>query len=890
MPANWYSLDAAQALRELGSQEKGLSEAEAVERLQKFGYNRLAAGKRTTALGMFVAQFNNFLVLILIAAGGVSFFLGDEVDAIAIFAIVVLNAVFGFVQEFKAEKAMEALKKMTALHAKVVRDGIPREIDAAELVPGDLVLLDEGSKFPADLRLIESVNLKVDEALLTGESNPVTKTAESLDGKRVLADQKNMGFMNTIVTYGRGKGLVIGTGMQTEFGKIAGIIKEIEEEDTPLKKKLNGLAKQLGWGTMAIIAVLFAIGLFEGRPWLEMFITSVSLGVAAIPEGLPAVITITLALGVQQMAKANALVRRMPAVEALGSATVICSDKTGTLTRNEMVAERVYVNGRMLEVSGTGYELEGKLLFEGREVRLGEDRELTGLLEAANNCNDASIAGTNGTISAVGDPTELALIALARKGGAKEKMSRLDEVPFSSERKMMTTVHAVNGKTLAYSKGALERMLEACDRVSELGSVKPLTAEKRQALTLVGNQLAEQAYRVLGLAFKELDQGTGSEAYERGLVFLGLVGLRDPPREEVVEAIALCHSAGIKVKIITGDNALTAKAIGEKIGLPSPQVFTGNDLDALDEQGFREAVKAASIFARVNPEHKFRIVKALKEMGEIVAVTGDGVNDAPALKQSDIGIAMGIKGTDVTKEASDIVLRDDNFATIVKAVKEGRRIYANIRSFIRYLLAANITEVLIVAIATTAALPLPLSAIQLLWINLVTDGLPALALGVEPAEQDLMRRKPANPRAKVLHGMLPFIAISGLLGTVAALVGYGEGLGLLGLGSGHEGVEKARTVVFTIVVIYEMFLVFNARGDVKSIFELHPFSNKWLMAGVASAIGLQFLVIYHPLLQPFFKSVPLDLEDWGVILACSALAFTVPYLNRGWRKLRHGKK
>lgn len=890
MSDSWHSLHVGQVFDKLKTGENGLSQHDAKQRLEKFGLNKIKEGKQKTVFEMVIEQFKEFLVLILIGAAIVSYAVGEVLDAAAIIAIVIINAIIGVVQEFKAEKAMGALKAMTALKAIVIREGKKHEIDAEQIVPGDIIVLEAGMKVPADLRLIEAVNLKIDEALLTGESNPVSKKIEPVAGEKTIADRVNCAFANTLVTYGRGVGIVIETAMQTEFGKIAEKLGQIEEEQTPLQKNLAHLGKQLGLLFVGLVALVFAVGVFtKGFSWhniMFMFQTAVALAVAAIPEGLPAVVTVTLAVGTLQMAKKNAIVRKMSAVEALGSATVICSDKTGTITRNEMCVEKVYADGKQFVVNGTGYSRAGEILLGERKVDAKKMPGLWKLLEISENCNDAEInEDERKQVEVIGDPTEAALIALAGRAGITTKMQRADEVPFSSDRKMMTTVHKIDGKLVVYTKGALGKILVACDRIYENGKTSKLTQEKRKQLIQVEADFSSKAYRVLAFSFKEISQG---REYEKGQTFVGMAAMKDPPRDGVKEAIELCKTAGIRVVMITGDNAITAKAVGERIGMFNTAVITGEELDKLDKKEFAEAVKSHDIFARVDPHHKFDIISTLKDHGHVVAVSGDGVNDAPAVKKADIGISMGIKGTDVTKEASDVVLRDDNFATIVAAVQEGRRIFSNIKSFVRYLLAANVGEVAVIFGSILARLPTVLEPLQLLWINIVTDSLPALALGYEKADKGIMDKKPRDPKEGVLVGSAPYIAIAAIfvLGTTLAAYFYGmqedvsKGLDLFD----DELPNKARTMAFATIVVFELLFAFSSRMIDKTAFELPLFSNKALWLAVSASFLLQVAVVYHGFLQKIFETVPLGLTDWAIVFALASTSFAVPYVARVFKK------
>ncbi len=899
MPGNWYNLGAENVIKKLGSGENGLSEKEAKKRLEKYGLNKLVEERRPSVLRLFFSQFTSFLIIILILAGIVSFLIGESINAIAIFVIIIINAILGFVQEYKAEKAIEALKKMTALKARVIREGILKEIDSKLLVPGDLIILDTGDKVPADVRLSESINLRVDEAVLTGESNPVGKNIEEIAGELPISDRKNLAFANTIVTYGRGKGIVVETGMQTEFGKIAGMIKEIKEEETPLRKRLEVLAKQMGIGIIIIVLVLFGIGIVRGIEAYEMFMVSVSLGVSAIPEGLPAVITITLALGILQMARNNALVRKMPSVEALGSATVICSDKTGTITRNEMVVEKIYVNNKLIDVSGKGYEPTGEFLFEGKGINPLKEKALELLLQIGAECNNAVLSREKKLHSILGDPTEGALIVAAEKAGLKNSLKRIGEIPFSSERKMMTTINEkAKGRRAAYSKGALEEILSICEFIYEDKGVKRLSEAKRKELINKEEMLAKKAYRVLAFAFKELGKEEKDGEIEKGMVFVGLAAMRDPPRKDVKMAIALCKSAGIKVKIITGDNALTASAIAEKIGLEG-KAINGKGIEGLKKEELKKIIQETTIFARASAEHKYKIISILQEIGEVVAVTGDGVNDAPALKKADIGVAMGIKGTDVAKEASDIVLRDDDFSTILVAIKEGRRIYANIKNFIKYLLSVNFSEIVLISFTSIFFLPLPLLPLQILWLNIATDSLPALALGRESSEPGIMNKPPRNPKEGILARTKTFLLIATIIAATTTFIGYLYGMhqdNLAGIDLNDFDVpSKARTIALSVSVIFELLFVFNCRVENKSALELNPFSNKALVGAVLISFLLHCSMVYFlPFAATFLGApglnalafVPLSLLDWIIVIALAALCLLVPYFERALKKIK----
>ncbi|QQR92584.1 MAG: calcium-translocating P-type ATPase, PMCA-type [Candidatus Iainarchaeum archaeon] len=878
----FYQQPIEEVLRGLKTTNNGLSSGEAERRLGIYGKNKITLEKKIDVLGMLIGQFTELLVLVLIAAGILSALFGDITDTIAIFAIVILNGILGFLQEYKAEKAIEALKKMGALKATVRRDGKLVEVEAENVVPGDVVVLEEGTKLPADIRFLEIVDAEVDEAILTGESHSVSKNLDVLLGTKAVADRKNMGFANTSIVRGRGIGVVVGTGMKTEFGKIAKSLEEIEDEDSPLKKQLEVLAKQLTIGVVGVIIILFILGfVIEQRPFVEMFLLAISLGVAAIPEGLPAITTITLALGIQQMAKRNALVKHLPSVETLGSTTVICSDKTGTLTKNEMTVEYVYADERLVQVTGVGYSSQGQLQWNNQPVVLNSDAyagmELT--IENGLYCNNADYNPKNESM--VGDPTEGCMLVLAHKAQLQSTSKRVKEIPFTSERKRMSVVLQFSDRSFrVYSKGAIEKIMESCTYALEHGKRIPLTQVKKNQFLQQAEVLSKAAYRVLAFAYKDISNLEGE--MENNLTLTGLMALRDPPREEVKQAIAVCQQAGITVKMVTGDNPITAQAIAQKLGM-NGRVITGMELNTLSEQEFQQAAIHCTVFARVDPEHKYKIVQALQKTGEVVAVTGDGVNDAPALKKADIGIAMGIKGTDVAKEAADVVLKDDNFATLVNAVEQGRTIYQNLQGFVRYLLAANLGEVIIVSLGFFLKSGEILSPIQLLWINLVTDALPALALGEDPPSKDVMQRKPRDPHAGILNQMPSFIILAGVMSTIVTFAAYFYGL--------QTSAVYAQTMAFTGIVVFELMLVFNARQEGKSWLQLSPFNNIWLVIAVIASFGVQLLALYTPFLQGILQTVPLNIEDWFVIMGMSFVAATMlPYLNAAWLRFRNKEK
>jgi len=879
----WHSLDVEEVLRKLRTSEEGLSEEEARRRLEEFGPNELRKEKGKSPWSIFLDQFKDFLILLLLAATLVSLLIGEAFDAAAIMAIVVMSAFLGFLQEYRAERALEALKKMAAPEAVVLREGRERRIPAREVVPGDIVLLHPGDKVPADARLVEQFNLRVDEAPLTGESVPVNKEVAVLPPETALADRKNMLYAGTVVTYGRGKAAVVATGMGTEFGRIAQMIQTVVEEETPLERRMAEIGKWLGIGSLAVVAVVALLGLLRGHALLEMFLWGVSLAVAAVPEALPAVVTGALAIGVQRMARRNAIVRRLPAVETLGCTTFICSDKTGTLTKNEMTVRRIWLDGETIEVTGVGYEPEGEFIRGANAIE--EDEGLKLLLRTALLCNDAHLERESETWTLIGDPTEGALVVAAAKAGLDKKeldrlYPRIAEVPFTSERKRMSTIHTTpigaNGRSplLVCAKGAPEIVLARCDRIWRDGRIVELDEATRGEILRANEGMAADALRVLGVAYKELPPDAsdfGEDVVERDLVFLGLMAMIDPPRDEVRDALRLCERAGVEVAMVTGDHKLTAVAIAQELGMlkEGSLTLTGVELDRLDDEEFEGIVEDVGVYARVSPEHKMRIVEALKRRGHIVAMTGDGVNDAPALKRADMGVAMGITGTEVTKEASDMVLADDNFATIVAAIEEGRAIYDNVKKYLAFLLSCNVGEILIMFVASLMGLPLPLTAIQILWVNLVTDGLPAIALGVDPAEPDIMLRPPRDPKESIFT--LPvklLIAVISILMTVGIIPVFASVLP-------GAGLVKAQTMAFTMMTMFEMFNAFNCRSERHSIFRVGPFANRWLVLAVLSSLLLQAAVIYIPFLQSIFGTAALGLTDWLLIIAISSSALIV---------------
>jgi len=885
----WYNLSVSEVLGRLGSDPKtGLSQEEVQRRLAECGLNELAERKRVSPWRLFLEQFKNFLIIILLVAIALSAILGEVADAVVIFVIVLFAAGLGFFQEYRAERAMEALKKMAAPQARVIRGGEEKLVLACELVPGDIVLLSTGDRVPADMRLIEAVNLRTDEAPLTGESTPVEKTVEPLEGEMAVGDRVNMAFMGTVVVHGRGKGVVTATGMATEFGKIAALLGEVERERTPLQVNLDRLGKYIGIAALVLCFILASIGVMRGHEVLEMVIWGVSLAVAAVPEALPAVVTISLALGVQRMVKRHALIRKLPAVETLGCTTFICSDKTGTLTQNQMMVRRIFVEDKLMEVTGRGYEPVGSFYVDGRPVDVQREAGLKLLLQGIALCNDASMVCVDGTWGVRGDPTEGALLVAAAKAGLdKEELyrqyPRVDEIPFTAETKKMTTIHrAAGGELIAYSKGAPEVVLESCKSIHLGGVEKELDVADRRRVLGVAQQMAEAALRVLGVAYKRLPENT-LEAADSDMVFLGLVGMIDPPREEAKDAVRLCEQAGIKSVMITGDHKLTAVAIAKELGLLKGGIaLSGEEMDRISDEEFERIVERVEVYARVSPAHKLRVVEALAKKGHVVAMTGDGVNDAPALKKADIGVAMGITGTGVSKEAADMVLTDDNFASIVAAVEEGRGIFDNIKKYLMYLLSSNLGEVLLMAVAILfgplIGLPygaIPLIAIQILFVNLVTDGLPAIALSVDPPAPDIMQRKP-RPRGQGVFTM-PVVVLIMVGGVWSCLVNLG--IFKWALDAGKTMIE-AQCLCFLTLIMIQFFKAYNFRSERHSVFKLGFFRNKWLNLAVGSQILLMLVIIYVPVFQDVFHTYPLDSFDWLVSLLLSLSIFPVLELSK----------
>ncbi|PVX27099.1 MAG: ATPase [Candidatus Bathyarchaeum sp.] len=873
-------MEKKQLLDSLKTTEKGLTTEEAERRLQEFGPNELAAKEGASALSIFFGQFKDIFVIMLLIAIGISVAINELVDAATIATIVFLNAIVGFIQEYRSEKAMEAMKQLTAPKARVLRDGKEQFIPSREVVPGDVVLLEAGDRIPADARLLDVVDLKTDEAILTGESTSVDKKDVVLDEKTPVADRKNSIFMATHVTYGRGKAVIASTGMGTQFGKVAEMVQSVETVDTPLKQKLTKFAKKLGLIIVFVCIVIFALELYdifvletgEIGQIIEAFEIAISLAVSAVPEGLPAVVTVSLALGARELAKRNALIRKLSSAETLGATDIICSDKTGTLTKGEMTVRKIYVDNKMVDVTGAGYEPTGDFLVNEAPIDPKANAGLDLLLKASTLCSNISYDGKK----VLGDTTEGALVVAAAKAGInKENLEssypRLQEIPFTSERKRMTTVHeSPEGQVFSYVKGAVELILERSGSILKDGKVTKLTGKEKEEILKTNEQMANQALRVLAVAYKELPKISSGKYDEKDLetdlVFLGLAGMIDPPRAEAKGANELCRKAGIKTVMITGDHKLTAVAIAKELTIMNEGdlAFTGTELAKMSDAEFENIVEKSVVYARVSPEHKLRIVKALKDKGHIVAMTGDGVNDAPALKQADIGIAMGITGTDVTREAADMVLADDNFATIVTAVEGGRAIYDNIRKFSFFLLRSNFDELLVIGLFALLGLELPLEAGMILWINLITDGGPALALSLDPPQKDLMERPPRDPKEGILHGRFASILMSfftQFLGTgvVFFIVFYVWG------GGAPAALPRARTMAFMQATLRELMVVWNCRSERKNAFRVGFTSNKWLLFAVVASALVTILVPFTGL----FGTIPLSLEDWAIVIPLS---------------------
>ena len=908
---DWHALDAEKSLNILESNgDAGLTAEEAIKRLDVYGANELKEKEPPTFLERLWGQLRDFVVMILLVSAVVSALLGDYIEAAVIMSIVVLNTAIGVIQESRAEEALAALKKMAAPEAHVLRGGHRVIVPARELVPGDIVLMEAGSIIPADLRLIQSLNLKVEEASLTGESVPVNKHANQVTAANAgIGDRHNMAFMSTVVTYGRGMGMVVATGMQTEIGRIAEMIQSVEEEDTPLQKKLDQLGKTLGIASLAVCGLVFAIGLLRpvivGEPvldWVahtkEYFLIAVSLAIAAVPEGLPAVVTICLALGMQEMVKRNALMRNLPAVETLGSAMVICSDKTGTLTQNQMTVTRVWTNGVEYSVTGRGYSPEGGFELNGKSVDLNQHPTLRNTLWGSVLCNDSDLEreDADSGYHMIGDPTEGAMIVAGAKAGywrkgLEKQFPRVNEIPFDSDRKRMTTIHALDGADakglspilsvstgagyIAIVKGAPDLVLDTCTQIQTDSGPVALTSEQKQKILEANAALASQALRVLAVAYRSLPEVPDEPKpadIETDLVFIGLMGMIDPARPEVLPAVKRAQGAGLRTIMVTGDYEATAAAIAAEIGIlrPGHETVSGAELEAMSDEELDRRIDNVDVFSRVAPHHKMRIVSALRARNNVVAMTGDGVNDAPALKQADIGIAMGITGTDVTKQTADMVLTDDNYVSIISAIEQGRVIYSNIRKFVYFLLSCNAAEILILFLATLFGWAAPLTAIQLLWLNLLSDGAPALALGLEKGDPDIMDRPPRPPDEPVINRSMTIgLLIQTVAITFAVLTAYWVGYRYYAAGESEEiKIITARTLSFVTLVASELFRAYTSRSERLPIWKLGFFTNKWMQYAVGFSLFLLLLVVYIPIpkVHEIFQTIPITLKEWALLI------------------------
>ncbi|MDK0952531.1 calcium-transporting P-type ATPase, PMR1-type [Clostridium perfringens] len=867
----WYKKSKNEILQELDVDEKnGLSSTEALRRLEKYGKNKLETKKKKTLFKQFLSQLKDVMIYILIIAAIISAFLGEISDALIILLVIIINAVIGVIQESKAEKALDALKELSTPKALVKRDGSLKEILSEDIVPGDIVIIAAGRYIPGDLRLIDTANLKIEESAFTGESVPSEKDASFLPDKEIpIGDQNNMAFMSTLATYGRGVGVVVGTGMNTEIGKIAKMIEQEENDETPLQKKLSELGKILGFLAVGICILIFIISFFQGRDLLEMFLTSISLAVAAIPEGLPAIVAIVLALGVQRMVKKNAIIRKLPAVETLGSVSIICSDKTGTLTQNKMTVTTVYTND--------SYIKESEFNLNDNESKL--------LVDCMVLCNDATYSEKSKT----GDPTEIALLESPFKLNIlKEKLEkefkRIDEIPFDSDRKLMTTVNLVDDKKArVFTKGALDSILSICNKISINGKLVDFSKEYKAKVLENSNIMSDKALRVLAFAYKDISkENIVLDFLEKDLVFIGMVGMIDPPRLEVKDSIKLCKSAGITPVMITGDHKNTAFAIANELGIAEDisQAITGHEIDRFKEEEFNEKIINYRVFARVSPEHKVKIVKAFKSHGNIVSMTGDGVNDAPSLKAADIGVAMGITGTDVSKGASDMILTDDNFSTIVSAVEEGRKIYLNIKKSIVFLLSCNLGEILTLFTAILLNWNSPLQPIHILWVNLITDSFPALALGVDKTKEDVMNNPPRNPKESIfIKSDKIQLIINGVLIGGITLFAFKLGERLYA-----DSLIHAQTMAFVVLSVSQLFLSLSLRSNTKSAFSLGIFSNKYLVYSILLGIFLQVIIISISFIANIFKVTPLLLYDWIVVILVSLIPFAINEILKLFRK------
>ncbi|WGM90138.1 MAG: HAD-IC family P-type ATPase [Candidatus Bathyarchaeum tardum] len=896
----WYTLKVDDVFKALKTSEKGLTSAEAERRLKEYGLNELEKEKGITKLALLFHQLKNPLVAVLFAAALLSFLVGKMIDTFVVAVVIVFNTTIGFFQEYKAEVALQALKSMAAPEAELIRDCPERgtclemRVKANKIVPGDIILLAAGDKVPADARIFEVANLEIDESMLTGESTTVRKTVEALNQDMPVADRTNMAFSGTIVTKGRGKAVITATGMKTEIGKIAKLIKETKKADTPLQKRIADLSKKLGLFALLSSGLVLVISLLRGFEFYEVFLFALATAVSAIPEGLPAVMTITLAVGVNRMAKRNAIIRKLQAVDTLGSATAICTDKTGTLTTNQMTVKRLFVNNRDVNVTGVGYAPEGSFEVDGNAIDVTKNEELRLLLQIGALCNDARLRqhevkdGYSWEI--YGDPTEGSLVVAAEKAKLEkheleEKFSRVDEIPFDAKERYMATFHKNSAKLLqVYMKGAPETVLEFCSEILEDGQTKPLTQTKKEEILKVSTHMASEAMRVLAFAYQKIDEEKLNDFKEKvrrknaSLVFVGFAGMIDPPRPEAKTAVQLCQRAGIKVIMATGDHKLTAKAIAKEIGIliPNSKVFTGLNLDSMNDDELDSVIDETSVFARVSPTHKFRVVESLKRKGHVVAMTGDGVNDAPALKVADIGVSMGITGTDVTKETADMVLADDNFASIVNAVEEGRVVFENVRKVVKFLVATNTGEILTIlaALILLPNAPLIFTPVQILWINLVTDGLLDVTLAMEPKEEDVMDQHPRKSTAKIINREIlvntVYVGIFMMIGTLWIFANEWS----------YGNIIRAQTMGFTTMAMFQVFSSLNCRSRNKSVFSLGFFTNKYLFLAIIASVSLQVLATVLPPLQVALGTISLSVLDWLLIVLVSSSVFVADEIRK----------
>lgn len=874
----WHSLDIQSVCDSLKVTLSGLTSAEAAERLARYGPNKLQARKKASLLKIFLSQFNNFLIYVLIAATIVSFLIGEALNAEIIAVVVVLNGILGFLQEYKAERSIESLRSLVVRKAFVIRDGHKIEVNASYIVPGDIIVVEAGKSVPADACIIESVNLKVDESALTGESEPSAKHGGVMPPDTALPDMDNMLFTGTTVLDGRAKAIVVATGMNTEIGRITSLVESGVKRATPIQVGIDRLGKFFGIAALIACLIIFIVGIIEGRQLYEMFLVSVSLAVAAIPEGLPATITIVLALGVQLMARRNAVVRKLTAVETLGSTSVICSDKTGTLTQNIIVTKKIITSGATYDVTGEGYSPAGAFISGGKETPAGSDPALWLLLMAGTLCNNATFERLENKWNILGDSTEAALLVASAKAGMnkillEDDCPRILELPFGTTTKRMVTVNAYDGKTYAFMKGAPEIVLRRCDNVFKNGAPEPLEEEDEEYFLKSNEDMAKNGMRVLGFAYMEIEGDPLSispDRLENGLTYLGLAGMIDPPRPEVKDSVKQCHDAGIDVVMITGDQKLTAIAIARGLGIyrEGDIAVTGSELNDMVDEALDNIIGRVKVFARTSPEQKLRIVETLKRHDRVVAMTGDGVNDAPALKRADIGVAMGRSGTDVARQAADLVLMDDNFATIVKAVEDGRAIYENIKKVVKFQFSTNMSEVLIIFIGIIMGLPLPLIAVQILWVNLITDSFPALALSVDPADSNIMKAPP-RLRSKGLIGRLSLLDM-GLIGATITI-------GTLGIFYVYMpgGIDHARTMAFTTLVVFQLWNCLNCRSENRSLFSIDILGNKYLVLTILGSIVLQAVVLYMPFLEGLFMTTAPSAYDCLVIFLVTSTVFIV---------------